>query len=168
MATKKPVSYMKHKWETFWKDLVTTKGRVDKAKLMRELADFSILMEEAASVYGHVTGGRITNVKVMATEVIAAATEVDNEALREILADERLKWEEESPGPGEVCYVVLGGKTAAFAGRHARVTTPEGTFIVAWCSDTDQLFTDEKHPLPHIWRDTAREAIKALLEIVLS
>src|SRR5665213_869373 len=94
-ATAEPVSYAKHQWETLWKDFVTTNGRIDKVKLMTELADFSLLMEEAGKVYEYVTGGRINTVKVMATEIIRAATEADNEALKEILADEKARWEHE-------------------------------------------------------------------------
>jgi hypothetical protein len=44
------------------------------------------------------------------------------------------------------------------------VTTPDGGFLVTWCSATDQLFVDDDKPLPGDWHDTAREAIKTLLK----
>lgn len=173
-TTKKPISYSQHKWETFWKDLVTTNGRIDKAKLITELADFSILMEESGKVYEYVTGGRVITVRVGADEVINAATEADNEALKEILADEKAKWQAEYDNesivcdvvdaePSEFCYVALCGKTLTFKGRHIRITTTDGTFTAAFSSETDQLFLDTDSPLPADWVDTAKEAAKALL-----
>jgi hypothetical protein len=156
---------LKQLWEKFWKPLICDKrGRISKTKLMTELGDFSLLMQEASIVYRHVTGGRIHTPRALSSDVLAAANDADNEALQEILKDEREKWEAEPISADDVCYVALGGKTAAFPGRHARVMTPEGAFVVAWCSDTDQLFVDDTKPLPHTWRDTARDAIKALLE----
>lgn len=152
-------------WDEFWKPLVCFRsGRISKERVMQELADFHLVMTEAAKVYCHVTGGRISKVNTMAHAVIDEATAVDNDALEEILKDEREAWEAEHLAADDTCYVALGGKTVAFEGRHARITTPEGMFVVAWSSETDQLFTDEKNPIPHIWRDTARDAIKALLE----
>jgi hypothetical protein len=174
MATKKPVSFAQREWDRVWKDLVTTNGRIDKAKLMVELADFSILMEEACKVYCHVTGGRVLTVEAMAEDVIHAATEADNDALKEILADEKAKWQAEYDNesivcdvvdaePSEFCYVALCGKTLTFEGRHIRVTTTDGTFTAAFSSETDQLFLDEARPLPADWVDTAKEAAKSLL-----
>lgn len=167
---KQPVSYAQHKWETLWKDIVTTNGRIDKAKLITELADYTILMEESSKVYDHVTGGRILSVRVMAEDVIGAATEADNDALREILGDEKERWAQESGARApvverleDVCYVRLGNPTASFEGRHIHVTIPGGTYSAAWCSTTDQLFLDEALPLPADWVDTAKEAAKALL-----
>lgn len=169
MAAKKPVSFAEHQWETLWKPLVCgASGRIDKAKLKTELADFSILMEEAGKVYAHVSGGRINSVRVMATDVIATATEADNEALQEILVDEKEKWERGARDPvverlENVCYVRLGNPTLSFKGRHIHVTIPGGTYSAAWCSETDQLFLDEAGPLPADWIDTAKEAARSLL-----
>jgi len=167
---KKPVTYAQHQWERVWKGLVTTKGRLDKAKVMQELADFSILMEEAGKVYYHVSGGQISTVRVMAETVINAATEADNDALKEILVDEKAKWESERGARDpvverleDVCYVRLGNPTLAFEGRHILVTIPGGTYSAAWCSTTDQLFVDDEAPLPADWIDTAKEAARALL-----
>ncbi len=171
---KKPVSFTQHKWDTVWKGIVTTNGRIDKAKLMTELADYLILIEEASRVYDHVTGGRILSARVMSGDVINAATEADNDALREILADEKAKWQAEYDNesivcdvvdaePSEFCYVALCGKTLTFEGRHIRVTTTDGTFMAAFSSETDQLFLDDAHPLPADWVDTAKEAAKSLL-----
>jgi hypothetical protein len=170
---KKLVSFAERQWETLWKPLVTTNGRIDKAKLMTELADFSILMEEAGKVYHHVTGGQINTVRVMATDVINAATEADNEALKEILADEKEQWDLSREVRGElnpvverledVCYIRLGGPTVIFEGRHVHVTIPGGTYSAAWSSETGQLFLDDVRPLPADWVDTAKEAAKSLL-----
>lgn len=166
--SKKPDAIALQIFEEFWKPLVCdSAGRLNRDKVIVELADFHLVMQEAAKVYHHVTGGRISKPNTLARDVIAVATDVDNEALEQILADEKEAWEtkyEEVGLVSDVCYVALGGKTLAFEGRHARVATPEGEFVVAWCSDTDQMFTDDNKPLPHRWRDTARDAIKTLLE----
>jgi len=175
--SKKPVSFAENQWETLWKPLVTTNGRIDKAKLMTELADFSILMEEAGKVYNHVSGGRITTVRVMSGDVINAATEADNDALREILADEKTRWDEERAERDsvveledadveqleDVCYVSIGSPTLSFKGHHVHVTVPGGTYVAAWSSETGQLFLDEARPLPADWVDTTKEAARALL-----
>ena len=169
-AHKKPVSYAQHKWDTLWKSLLTTNGRIDKAKLMIELADYSILMEEAGKVYEYVTGGRVNTVRTMSADVINAAVEADNETLGEILTDEKEQWEQDRGARDpvverleNVCYVRLGSPTASFEGRHIHITIPGGTYSAAWCSTTEQLFLDTASPLPADWVDTTKEAAKALL-----
>jgi hypothetical protein len=154
-------------FNTFWKDLVCDKrGRLIKNLVMKELADFSFLMAQVPKVYMHVTGGRISKPNTYASAVIACATDVDNEALEEILKDERERWEEERQAEPvtDTAYVKLGGRALLGDGRHIRVCVPEGEFLCVFDRKNELLLVDDKHPLPYDWRDTAVDATKLLLK----
>jgi hypothetical protein len=60
----------------FWKPRVTNDdGTIDMEKLKRELFDFSTLMESAAEVYEHVTGGAVSKVNTLPEVVCSLADE---------------------------------------------------------------------------------------------
>jgi hypothetical protein len=61
-------------WREFWRPaLVDRRGKLDPAKLKRELYDLHHLIHAAPSVYSHVTGGMIQDPCASAEAVIAAA-----------------------------------------------------------------------------------------------
>lgn len=71
-------------YNEFWKDLVEDEhGNLDKDKVMRELSDFSVMLDEVPKVYDHVTGGRISKPNTCASAVIA---EHDN-VMTDIVSD---------------------------------------------------------------------------------
>lgn len=56
---KKPEDYQ-ILYEEFWKDIVEKDGVLNKDQVMRELSDFSKLLDAVPRVYMAVTGGRIS------------------------------------------------------------------------------------------------------------
>lgn len=60
----------KETYEKFWKGLVETDGKLDLDKVMRELHDYSFMMDEVPKVYDHVSGGVISKPNTHAFEVI--------------------------------------------------------------------------------------------------
>ncbi len=77
-------------YETFWKVLVEDDaGQLDQQKVMNELHDYHHVMEEASTVYCHITGDRMSKPLYWAHDVIAAADE-ELEKYREEAAAEAL------------------------------------------------------------------------------
>lgn len=164
---KTPDPEVVEQFNDFWAQLVCEEnGRLNRNAVMRELFDFATLMDAASKVYCHVSGGMISKHNTLPEVVIAVATDKDNEALEEILADEKNVWRNEyeaEPRPGALVVNILK-RHQFFDGWHASVTVPEGSFRVIWCTATEQFFVDDGNPLPHVWRDPARDIIKALTE----
>lgn len=152
-------------FQKFWKPLVCdSRGRVDRVKLARELADYKMILGFTSKVYDHITGGLISKPNTLPEVVIQVATDVENEALQSVLADEKATWaaQIESAAP-DVAYVKLGGKAVTLDdGRHIRVCVPEGEFMCVYDRANNELLVDDKHPLPYEWRETALEAAATL------
>jgi len=74
------------KFDEDWKDLVCNgDGTLDKDKVMRELHDYSILLENVPKVYMHITGGKISKPNTLAGAVIAEAD--DSYSSEEVMTD---------------------------------------------------------------------------------
>lgn len=51
----------KKEYEEFWKDIVENEdGKLNKDQVMRELSDYSMVMDNCASAYSTMTNGRIS------------------------------------------------------------------------------------------------------------
>ena len=68
-------------WEEFWVLIVAPGGVLDVEQVKKELYDFRGLMDGAAKVYDHVTGGRISKVLTLPSVVIAVADDVVTETV---------------------------------------------------------------------------------------
>lgn len=79
----------KQTYETFWKGLVETDGKLDPDKVMRELHDYSFLIDQVPKVYYHVTGGMIAKPNTHASEVINQHDIKRQEDIDEAFQDER-------------------------------------------------------------------------------
>ncbi len=74
------------KFEEDWKELVCKEdGVLDKDKVMRELHDYSVLLENVPKVYCHITGGKISKPNTFASVVIAEAD--DSYSNEEVMED---------------------------------------------------------------------------------
>lgn len=74
------------KFEEDWKDLVCyPDGMLDKDKVMRELSDYSFLLESVPKVYCHITGGKISKPNTLPGVVIAEAD--DSYSNEEVMED---------------------------------------------------------------------------------
>lgn len=75
-------------YNDFWKDLVENPdGTLNHDQLMRELADYHMVMGQVRQVYCHITNGRISKLNTLANTVIAVADERIEEIVAEALAD---------------------------------------------------------------------------------
>lgn len=63
-------------YESFWKSIVETNGALDPVKVRAELFDYHTLMQSAAKVYAHITGGKIGKVN---TDPDVVCTVADDE-----------------------------------------------------------------------------------------
>lgn len=79
----------KETYEKFWKKLVETDGKLDPDKVMRELHDYSFMIDQVPKVYGHVSGNKISKPNTHAFEVINAHDDQRKKDIEEALADER-------------------------------------------------------------------------------
>lgn len=62
-------------YESFWRPLVETDGKLDLDKVARELHDYSHLISEVPKVYVHVTGGAMSYPNYYAADVCSVADE---------------------------------------------------------------------------------------------
>lgn len=77
------------KYNELWKQIVENQnGTLNKMQVMRELADYSMVMEYAAKVYCHVTGNKISKPNTLPNEVMNAADEHYEEMWKGFLSDE--------------------------------------------------------------------------------
>jgi len=60
----------KKEYEEFWKDIVENEdGTLNKEQVMRELSDYSMVMDNCAKAYSTMTNGRISKQNTMFFEV---------------------------------------------------------------------------------------------------
>ena len=78
-------------YERFWKDIVEIApyGVLNKDQVMRELSDYSLILEQVSRVYYHITNGRISKQNTLAEAVIAVYEDIMQEAIDEALKEER-------------------------------------------------------------------------------
>ena len=72
----------KEEYEDFWKDIVENEnGTLNKDQVMRELSDYSMVMDNCASAYHRMTNGRISkqNTKFFEVENIFEELFLDKE-----------------------------------------------------------------------------------------
>ncbi|MEV8638913.1 hypothetical protein AB0395_45390 [Streptosporangium sp. NPDC051023] len=75
-------------YNEFWKEIVEhPDGTLDRDQLMRELADYRMVLREVGLVYDHITGGRISKPNTLATAVMAVADDRVEEIVAEALAE---------------------------------------------------------------------------------
>jgi hypothetical protein len=77
----------KETYRKFWKALVETDGKLDLDKVMRELHDYSFLLDQVPKVYDHVSG--ISKPNTHAFEVINRHDIKRQEDIDEALKEER-------------------------------------------------------------------------------
>lgn len=80
----------------FWRELVTDDtGQLDLDKVARELADYSLLLDEVPKAYDEVTGGQLSKPNTAAHHVVAAADEraADHYARELCEVADRLDWD---------------------------------------------------------------------------
>ncbi len=161
MAVKKGIPpEVVHAWETWWKDIVAPKGRLNREAVMRELYDYGVILDGASKVYDHITGGMISKPNTDPSVVIAVATDKENEALEEILKDEKEAWEKEF-GMEQMCHVALFHDPNKPS--RVRVIVAEGTFFCHYNEAEEALEVDPEKPLPEEWIETVKEAVESLL-----
>lgn len=60
-------------YENYWKDIIEDEnGEINKDALMRELFDYSVVMDEVPKVYLELTGGKISKPNTRSEAVIEA------------------------------------------------------------------------------------------------
>ena len=90
----------KKEYEEFWKEIVEESGVLDKDKVMRELSDYSFVLEQVPLVYCAVTGSRVSKPNTYAFEVIQqfenlyAPKDWFKDDLKDIFAEEKTSAEE--------------------------------------------------------------------------
>ena len=84
----------------FWKDIIYKDGKIDEEQVMKELEDYSFLMEQAGIVYCEVTGGLLSKVSYNAKTIIAEFQEKNynkfctQEDIKNIINNEKMSSEE--------------------------------------------------------------------------
>jgi len=63
------------KVEKFWKSIIYKNGKLDEKQIMKELSDFSIVMEEVPKVYEYITGGLLSKITYPAETIIVELEE---------------------------------------------------------------------------------------------
>src|SRR5579859_3922712 len=81
-------------YNSLFKEIVENPdGTLNKDQVMRELADYTVMLKEVPKVYCHITGNRVSYPTTLASAVIAIADEVEQERWHDWLQDEREQWE---------------------------------------------------------------------------
>jgi hypothetical protein len=78
------IDYMGH-YEQFWAAIVAPDGVLDLDQVARELADYSVVMEEASKVYSELAG--LSKPNTAAGHILAAAEERYAETYADFLCD---------------------------------------------------------------------------------
>ena len=64
-------------YNEFWKDIIENKdGTINKEQLKKELADFSVMIEEVPKVYSEITGGKLSKPLYSATTILSEFNEL--------------------------------------------------------------------------------------------
>ena len=88
-------------FEEFWKPIVCNPdGSLNLDKVILELHDFSIVMDECSKVYSYITGGLISKPNTIASAVIDKADEVIEKHLDEARKEEREACRERAQAEG--------------------------------------------------------------------
>jgi hypothetical protein len=91
------------KFDSFWRPLIYPNGELDVKEMKGNLLDFSNLMDNAKTVYMHITCGNIGN---LLTDADAVIGEADRQ--RQKLIDEAVKEAEEEFIETHICREILG------------------------------------------------------------
>jgi hypothetical protein len=76
-------------WERFWKEIVLKEdGTLNLDQVMRELSDYSMLLDYVPKVYMHVTGGKLSYPTYPSDTVISVADQHLNEVCEQAIKDE--------------------------------------------------------------------------------
>lgn len=95
----KKVKDYKKTYNEFWKDIVEKDGKLNKDQIMRELSDFSFMLDQVPKVYCEVSGGMISKTNTYAYEVIEEFNErfldkaITQDDLRDMVEDCKTKKE---------------------------------------------------------------------------
>lgn len=76
-------------YNEFWKDIIEKDGEIDKEQLMKELHDFSFLLEQIPFIFMHATGGKMSKVFYTSETVKAVIDEHIQDCIDEALEDEK-------------------------------------------------------------------------------
>lgn len=90
-----PDAEVMSRFNGWWRELVTTDGKLDELKVARELFDYGFVMEQVSKVYSDITGGRMSKPNYFANVVISEATDFQNKVWEEALKDEKQRWAED-------------------------------------------------------------------------
>jgi len=83
-------------YNSLFKDIVENPdGTLNKDQVMRELADYTVILEEVPKVYCHITNGRVSYPNTHANVVIGIADEVEQERWEEWLNEQKADWDGE-------------------------------------------------------------------------
>jgi len=77
-------------YHRIWEEIVETDGELDLDKVMRELYDFSNLIESSSKVYCHVTRGLISKPTTTAEVIIRVFDEQRDLDIQEAIREEKL------------------------------------------------------------------------------
>lgn len=55
----------------FWKDIIYKNGKIDEKQVMKELADFSFVMDQVPEVYCAITNDRMSKCSYYAKDIIS-------------------------------------------------------------------------------------------------
>lgn len=76
-------------WESFWKNIILDEnGSINIDQLKRELADFSMVMDNVSKVYCELTSNRMSKAHYLANDVISCVNSVQEEYQEEWFKDE--------------------------------------------------------------------------------
>lgn len=87
MGTDRETGDYKETYEKFWKDIVEKDGKLNKDQIMRELHDYSFLMNQASEVYMEVTNGQLSKTNYFADSVIGEYQRCLEKAIEDVLED---------------------------------------------------------------------------------
>ncbi len=77
------------KYNERWKHIVENlDGSLNKDQIMRELSDFSMIIDNCTKIYSHVTGGNVSKPNTDVEVVINLADEYYYEEMKDIFADD--------------------------------------------------------------------------------
>ena len=69
----------------FWSDIIYKDGKIDEEQVMKELADFSYILDQLPKVYVHITGGLLSKAMYKAEDVISCADDHSNKVMDEFI-----------------------------------------------------------------------------------
>lgn len=95
---KKKISEEEKNYNSWWKEIIEKDGVMDREQIMKELLDYTTLMENVSIVYDHITGGRIseefTDPHIVISIVEDRENEDINEAIEEAVKETEVEYKE--------------------------------------------------------------------------